>query len=90
MKRANSLSSNSGKEELRPLALLAILGYLTKMQRFRKDADVVRAERDRYREFVERMWLELDNAADAVGPVPDLVERNLRTWSREAREALDG
>lgn len=41
------------------------------------------------REFAAKMWLELDDAADAVGPVPDLVERNLRHWSHEAWELLE-
>lgn len=42
------------------------------------------AEVKTLRAFVEKMRLELDNAADAVGPVPETVERNLRTWSNEA------
>lgn len=49
-----------------------------------KQSQRAETENQRLRKFVEKMWLELDDAADAVGPVPETVERNLRTWSNEA------
>jgi hypothetical protein len=46
----------------------------------------LRDQNRRLRTFVDKMWMELDDAADAVGPVPELVEQNLRAWSKEAYE----
>lgn len=47
---------------------------------------------DHHRVLWGLFWLaeEIDNAADAIGPAPDLAERNLRHYARMARALRDG
>jgi hypothetical protein len=54
-----------------------------------RERDIARREVDRLREWMFWACMELDDAADAIGPVPDdLAERVLRSVEKKLNAAI--